>query len=85
MTRATSPVDSRLSTQAKKRLIATHANSEIAATHSPQRTSHFLIATKSVFLFRFLFVPQGLQVTTRVPRRVRERGPQITNYKSLIF
>src|SRR4029077_13578940 len=41
--------------QAKKkpwppwRLIATHANSEIAATHSQQTTSHFLTATRSLF------------------------------------
>src|SRR4029077_11540073 len=30
-------------------LIATHANSEIAVTHSQQRTSHVLIATQNVF------------------------------------
>src|SRR4029077_9308300 len=34
MTRATDPVGGRFHSQAKKRLIATHANSEIAATHS---------------------------------------------------
>jgi hypothetical protein len=46
---ATSPVRSHLTTQAKKRLIATHANSEIAAIHSQQRTSHFLIAIRNLF------------------------------------
>jgi len=49
MTRAASPVGRRLTTQAKKKLIATHANSEIAATHSQHTTSHFLIATVNRF------------------------------------
>ena len=49
MTRAASPVGSRLTTQAKKKLIATHANSEIAANHSQHTTSHFLIATVNRF------------------------------------
>jgi len=35
------------STQAKKRLIATHAILEISPTQSKHRTSHFLIATKN--------------------------------------
>src|SRR4029077_5423666 len=33
--------------EAKKKLIATHANSEISPTHSQHRTSHFLIATRN--------------------------------------
>jgi Cof subfamily protein (haloacid dehalogenase superfamily) len=36
--------------QAKKRLIATHANSRIASTHSKHRTSLFLTATKNVYV-----------------------------------
>ena len=36
-------------TEAKKRLIATHAKLEIATTFSQQRTSLFLIATKNAF------------------------------------
>jgi hypothetical protein len=35
--------------QAKKKLIATHANSKIAITHSQHRTSLFLTATKTAF------------------------------------
>jgi hypothetical protein len=50
MTRATDPAGGRFSSQAKKRLIATHANSRIAATRSQQRTSYFLIATKTALL-----------------------------------
>jgi hypothetical protein len=40
---------SRTPQEAKKRLIATHANSEIATTHSQQRTSLFLTATQNTF------------------------------------
>ena len=50
MMRATDPVGGRFSSQAKKRLIATHAKLEIAATRSQQRTSHFLIAPKIALL-----------------------------------
>jgi len=56
---------------AKKRLIATHANSKIAATRSQQTTSHFLIATKSVFPFRFLLVHHGSQATDHAKVRAR--------------
>ena len=49
MTRARVAVKGWFSLQAKKRLIATHAKLEIAATRSQQRTSHFLIATKILF------------------------------------
>ena len=49
MTRARVTVKGWFTLQAKKKLIATHAKLEIAATHSQQRTSHFLIATKILF------------------------------------
>src|ERR1700730_18587166 len=49
MTRATDPAGGRLFAQAKKRLIATVAKLEIATTHSQQRPSIFLIATKTTF------------------------------------
>ena len=37
----------RFPTQAKKRLIATHAKLEISPTQTKHSTSHFLIATKN--------------------------------------
>jgi len=49
MTRARVAVKGWFTLQAKKKLIATHAKLEIAATRSQQRTSHFLIATKIPF------------------------------------
>jgi hypothetical protein len=51
-------IGARFPTQAKKRLIATHANSKIRVAHSQQTTSHFLIATRNSFsLFQILSVP----------------------------
>ena len=66
--------------KAKKRLIATHANSKIPVSHSQKKTSHFLIATKSLF-------PQAMSFTSPdLPRAMlpKGRGPRITNHNSRI-
>jgi len=49
----------RFPTQAKKRLIATHAKLEISPTQTKQSTSHFLIATKNTFSRSQIFCPEG--------------------------
>jgi hypothetical protein len=59
------------------RLIATHANSEIAATHSQHRTSLFLTATRIVFLNSCF--PQSQPPTAATPPRFgRSPNPIVT-------
>ena len=62
------------------RLVATHANSKIPVSHSQKKTSHFLIATKSLFPQAMSFTSPGL------PRAMlpKGRGPRITNHNSRI-
>jgi glucosamine--fructose-6-phosphate aminotransferase (isomerizing) len=59
MTSAADPIESLFSSQAKKRLIATHPNSEIAPNRSKHKASLFLTATRILFLFRLLFAGHG--------------------------
>jgi hypothetical protein len=65
-------------TKAKKRPIATHANSEFALTHSKQRISQFLIATKSVFPFRFLFVRRKSRASGHATTIIARRGEPVS-------
>ena len=72
-----------LLTQAKKKIIATHANSKFPLTHSKYKTSHFLIATRILFLqFSRLPSPPAPQPSPRACRR----GPLsvVTSFSSLI-
>jgi hypothetical protein len=61
--------------KAKKRLIATHANSEIAATYSKHTTSLFLTATQNLILELPFFTLHGPCLADRNrPRRFKTRS-----------